>query len=196
MSVDDVVFFGTADREHGRMDGRITSEVPSWYMNVHVDTLKAEHERMENEVKMGIIPNEVLPQVKADIKRMKERIDEVEGSLPNISKCKDDIAKMYGEIGEEISKSMFTEYEIKRKFASPHEEAKRMKDPIIEIDKKYAKVLNNMGLKTYNWKNSNKVKVSRDAASRAYKICGRLLGENTNVERLRKLGDVRSIRLD
>ena len=105
-------------------------------------------------------------------------MDKISSSRPKLKgKDKDDIAKGYKELGGQIAESMFTLSDMKRGTASAHEEARRMVKPIISVDPKLAA---SCGVNTKDGM------VSRNDASKIYKIMGKLIGDNTNIEVLRK----------
>ena len=178
--LDDINFFGAVDRKGKRKDGNVTSEYPAFYFHTQYDELKEETEKQERQLKMGIIPPSEVPYITKEIERNKERLIDIQKSKPQLKgPQKDAVHKMYKELADQISDSMFTRSEMKKGLGDAHEEARRMSQPIISIAGNQ-KFFSNMGITAKNGK------ITRNQAARAYKIMGKALGENTNTERLRK----------
>lgn len=171
--MDEIKFFGEVDRTE---KGKIKSEYPAWYFEPHIEDMKEEVERWEREETLGFAPHD--PERKAIIKMRKERYEAITKSKPGISDAqKDQLAKEYKKLSKQIRDSMPTRSEMKQGTVSAHEEARRMSEPIINIDADLAK---SCGVEVIGGK------VSRDGASKIWKITGKYLGEATNVETLRR----------
>ena len=178
--LDDIQFFGNVDRKGKTKEGAITSEYPAFYFHNHYEELKETTERQGRQIKLGLVPPSELPYVKAEVERNKQRMVDIKEANPRLSDPqKDAIYKTYKELGDSIADSMYTRTDMKKGLVDAHEEARRMSEPIISIKGK-EKFLHNMGIKAQDGK------ISRNQASRAYKIIGKVLGENTNVEKLRR----------
>ena len=184
MSLDKVQFFGAVDRKGKKKDGKISSSLPCWYFPRKVEELEHDVEAKERSLVSGLLHPTAIPQVQFELAREKERLAEIRAAHVHLSgKEKDEAKAIYDDMGSQISDSMFTSYETTKGLADPHEEARRMKEPIINVDTRYKGVLANMGIEV-----GKGGKISRDDASRVYKILGKSIGENTNTERLRKEG--------
>lgn len=178
--LDDINFFGSVDRKGKRDDGAVTSEYPAFYFHTQFDELKEETEKQERQLALGLVPPSEAPYIKAEIARNKERLLDIQKANPKLEgRQKDAVYNMYKELAEQISDSMYTRTEMKKGLSDAHEEARRMSQPIISI-KGNEKFFHNMGITATGGK------ITRNQASRAYKIMGKALGENTNTERLRK----------
>lgn len=178
--LDSINFFGKADRKGKNIDGMITSPYPAFYFRTQLDELIEDTDRKERHLEKGLIPATEIPFAKAEIKRNRKRIDEIKEAHPRLKPAeKDEVYKAYKELEGLIADAMFTRSEMKKGLADAHEEARRMTEPIIDVKGK-EKFLHNMGITAQNGK------ISRNNAERAYKIMGRVLGENTNTERLRR----------
>jgi hypothetical protein len=124
-----------------------------------------------------------VPQVRFELEREQERLKEIKGAHVNLSgKEKDEAKRIYDDMAGQISDSMFTSYEVDKGLADPHEEARRMKEPIIKVESHHKGLMENLNVNVVGGK------ISRDDATRVYKIFGKCLGENTNAERLRREG--------
>ena len=178
--LDDINFFGSVDRKGKREDGAVTSEYPAFYFHTQYDELKEETEKQERQLEMGLIPPSEAPYIKAEIQRNKDRLVDIQKANPQLTgPQKDAVYNMYKDLASQISDSMYTRTDMQKGLVDAHEEARRMSQPIISI-KGNEKFFHNMGIK------ADKGMISRNQASRAYKIMGKALGENTNVEQLRK----------
>ena len=178
--LDDINFFGSVDRKGKREDGAVTSEYPAFYFHTQYDELKENTEKAERQIELGLIPASELPYAKAQVKRNRERMEDIQKSNPKLSgPQKDEVYSVYKDLADQISDSMYTRSDMKKGLVDAHEEARRMSEPIIAIPGK-EKFFHNMGIKAIGGK------ISRNDASRAYKIMGKVLGENTNTEHLRR----------
>ena len=184
MALRDITFFGAADRVGKTTQGKIASEYPAWYHDVRIDNL--EQEIAENERKMapeyvGLEESEKA-KLRATTAQLKQMHTAIIASKPNLSaKDKDELAATYQYLSEQISDSMYSRSEMNKGLANAHEEARRMKKPIISADK-FVMAARKMGIEIPK----GQKKISRDQATKVWKICGKLLGEETNAESLRK----------
>ena len=177
--LNDIQFFSSIDRKGKRADGAITSEYPAFYFYTHYEELQESTDKQQRQVDLGLVPASELPRIKAELKRNNDRLAEIQEANPKLGPEKDAVHKLYKELEESISDSMYTRSDMQKGLVDAHEEARRMVDPLISI-KGNEKFFHNMGITARNGK------VSRNEASRAYKIMGKALGENTNTERLRR----------
>lgn len=178
--LDKINFFNSVDRKGRREDGDIASEYPAFYFPTHLRELRDEVAKAEQQIELNLVPPSELPYAKNDLKRSKKRLEEIENSMPKIKgKEKDEMAALYKSLEGQISDSMYSRTQMKKGLADVHEEARRMSEPIIKIGIE-GKFFENMGIKPVDGK------ITRNQASRAYKIMGRVLEANTNIEALRK----------
>jgi hypothetical protein len=178
--LDDINFFGAVDRKGKRADGKITSEYPAFYFHTQFDELKENTERAERQLKLGLVPASEVPYAQAEVERNRQRMIDIKKANPQLEgRQKDAVFNMYKELASQISDSMYTRSDMKKGLVDAHEEARRMSQPIISI-KGNEKFFHNMGITATGGK------ISRNEASRAYKIMGKALGENTNTEHLRR----------
>lgn len=176
MAEKELEFFGKVDRDR---DGNIGSTLPAWYFDSQVDTMKETIQRREAALERGDIPADYVYQTREDLKRDKERLDNIESSRPVLDEKRSDaLGKAYKELSSDIKESMFTRDDMQRGFADAHEEARRMTKPCINIDPELAR---KCGV------NAKGGMISRNDATKIFKIVGKALGEETNVERLRKM---------
>ena len=175
-------FFGAIDRTK---DGRISSQVPAWSMATHIDELNENIASRERNLERGMIPYDAVHQVKEELKVDKEKLDKILSSKPKLTDVEqDEVYKVYKSFSKDIKDMMFSRSEEKKGLASPHEEARRMIDPIIKVNEKTAQLCKDNGVKVTETREG--LKVSRNGATKVWKIIGRYLGENSNAEYLRK----------
>lgn len=169
------VFFGEIDKNK---HGNIASDYPAWMHETGIDDMREEINREERTEKMGFAAP-ADPERAMRLKAKKKRLEAIESSKPKLSdKDKDEIAKYRTKLGERIGETMFTRSEMMTgRGISAHEEAKRMSEPGISLNPKYAKMCN---------ARTSGGKASRDNAVRVWKILGAAIGEPTNTEGLRR----------
>jgi hypothetical protein len=119
---------------------------------------------------------------KMELARQKTRLKEIDEAVPKYTdQEKDLLAREHKNLGAEIRDSMFSYDDMNKGFASAHEEAHRMKDPIIKLNRAQLEIAKACEIPVQHGM------VCRDDAARMYKIIGKRLGENTNIEALRKI---------
>lgn len=177
-----ISFFGTVDRNK---KGSRASEVPSWAMQTHITDLKESIDSKERAIERGDIPLDAISQTKAEIQKERQRLTEILESKPKASSdVEDKLWKIYKSLGKDIQDTLFTRSDMKLGLASPHEEAKRMVNPIIKVNKEIVELCKENGVPVTT--KGNEVYLTRNNASKIWKWTGHFLGEPTNVETLRK----------
>lgn len=180
---DGIQFFGSVDKNK---DGKIASSLPAWFHDVQLEKLTEEVSRKERQIGRGEVPPDHVFMVKNEVENLKKKITEIQMSKPTLrGGQKDMVHKEYQQLASQIADSMPTRREDRNGFVNPRDELKRMKSPHIAISQKMADAC---GVKPVNGK------ISGDQAARCYKMMGKVLGENTNVEKLRKEGHSESYR--
>ena len=178
----DFNFFAETDKNKA---GELSSQFPAWYFDVHISELKESIASKKRALRDNRIPTEAIHDNKIELANMEDQLTAIEKSQPTLSdKEKDFLMKTYRAIRIKIQDTMFTRTDMLRGTADAHEEAKRMVNPIIELDKEQVGLAKSCGGKIYEVR--GKSMVSRNDASKIYKIAGKLLGEPTNVEALRR----------
>ena len=172
-------FFGDIDKDHR---GRIKSEYPAWYFESQVDLLQEERGSQERRLQRGEIPQEHQPYARQEIANIEERIKQIENSKPTVNDAeKGKLTKLYYELAEKISDSMFTRSEMMLGTASANEEARRMVKPCVALSPALRSLGATLGVQV-----AQGGKVSRNGAIKMWKILAKLIGEGSNVEALRK----------
>lgn len=177
--LEDVAFYGKVDiNKHGK-EG---SEMPAWYFRQHKEEIENNITQVEASIARGEIAEDKRPQILADVRRMKEKLDAINESHPNFNgKNQDAISKVTDTLGQKIAESMYTRSDMMRGIADPHEEARRMADPCIKLEGDEYLLAKKSGCRI-----SRDGKVSRTDAERVWKLGRRALGENSNSEILRR----------
>lgn len=178
-----VQFYGKCDRNKY---GKIASVKPAWTMDTHIEELRERIDSKKRALERGEIPPDSIMQAKEEIAKEEGKLSSILESKPNFTGGdKDKIWKIYKDIGNDIRNAMFTRSDMKMGFASPHEEARRMKDNgLISVSREVADICQENNIKVRETKNG--LAVSRDGATQLWKLSGYALGEPTNVEVLRR----------
>jgi hypothetical protein len=177
-----VTFFSKVDiNKHGK----IGSQMPAWTMTTLVEELREGIDRKERALEAGTIPSDDIMKTKENLKREKERYESIVSGRPELSETDENmLLKSYKTLGSEIGNSMFTRSDMKMGLADAHEEVRRMKDPIIGVNKDIAGLCEENGISVSKKNGANYV--SRDGATKIWKIIGKYFGEPSNVESLRR----------
>lgn len=158
------------------------SSLPGWSMPKHIDMLRDEVNSIKGRLDFKQVPDDEVYMVQEEYKMKKKRLEDIENSKPVLTgKQMDELVKKRDKLAEEISRSKFSQYDMERGLADPHEEARRMTEPCIEMDEEEAR---RMGLRTQNGK------VPRTEAEMAWKLMCSLIGDtqlNPNPEILRSV---------
>lgn len=171
----EIVFFGEVDR-HPR--GGLTSEYPAWYFDRQQEELKEEISRDERSIELGLVSPPNVPEVRTRIKLAKERLHEIESSKPKFtSKQKDELAGAYKEMSDRLSEALPSRSDVMKGIADAHEEMRKNTEPCIKVPD--ARLAAACGIPVV------KGMVTRDGLAKMWKITGKALGEQSNVERLR-----------
>lgn len=182
---DGIRFFGEIDCNE--IDGSIKSHMPAWYHETHIEELRESTSRKERMIERGLVQPDQVPILRNEIAGEKARLKAIEESRPNLEgKHKDMAYKAYKNLEAQIRDSMPTRKETKQGLVNPQEELKRLKDARhISLSPEIAKAC---GVKAYRGQ------LTGDQANKCYQILGKALGENTNVERLRRDGNTEAYR--
>ena len=171
-------FFGKVDYNS---KGKIGSEYPAWLMRAHMEDLQESIGQKERALKANMVDAANKPYHMETLNSEKQRLGEIMASKPTLTvNEKSKAAAEYHSLEKEIAASMYTRADMKLGLADAHEEARRMVNPCISVDKVIAKAC--------NVKVTKDGKVSRNSAVKMFKIIGTYLGAQTNAESLRKSG--------
>jgi hypothetical protein len=162
-------FFGETDKG---------SQYPAWTMVNQLKEIKEEYGQKERALASGLLDPASVPYIKEEIKKLHDKIESIAKSRPELTdKQKQKVEIEYGKLGNLIKDSLFTRSDMKLGLADAHEEARRMVNPLFTVDREVAiackaKIIGG--------------KVTRNDASKMFKIIGHYLVAATNIEHLRK----------
>lgn len=156
------------------------SSIPAWALPRPTEVLESEVDRIKGMLKRKEIPNDEIPHAQADYEQRAKRLDQIKNSKPKLTGLQiDKLRKKRDNLANEITRSKFTRLEMEKGLVDAHDEATRMSEPCIDVDKEEAR---RMGIKTVNGK------VSRSVAEAMWKMECSLLGDtpsNPDTEILR-----------
>lgn len=177
-----IQFFGKIDLNK---DGKIASKIPAWAMRPHIEELEEEIGRKERALEAETIPMDSIPKTKEDLRKEKKKLQDILESKPTLTETEQNkVWKIYKDLGTAIKPALFSRSDMMKGLASAHEEMRRMKDPVMSINREVADICESNGIRVTEKKEG--LFVSRDGAIDMWKHIGRYLGEQTNVEILRK----------
>jgi chromosome segregation ATPase len=169
----EITFFGEVDRNP--RTGAISSEYPSWFWPRQLESLKDELRRTDQALDTGVGSKMEL---KAKHRELKQRIESIEAANKGLSDTQKDKVRLHlSELEPEIARLMPTASKMRSGAADPHKEVEYDETPCIKVD---AGLARDLGVRT------EKGKVTRAGAQKMWKIMRRRLGEESNVESLRK----------
>jgi hypothetical protein len=161
--------------------GKVSGDLPARYFDRQIEELAEEIRGMERDIEMEMYRGKDLMNLKRKLKERKARHEAIMKSKPILEGAdKDKVAKTLKELGKKIGASMFNYTAMQKISCDPHEEAKRMVSPCIEVNSDVeADYCKQRGIKIVDGK------ISRDQASFMYKTFAKDLGEDTDIESLR-----------
>ncbi len=169
--------------------GQIANDQPAWCNKRQTEQLREEIRAIEYRLDNKQITGAYEPIARAELVQRKERLGAIERSFPNLSdRQRDKIDAECKDLGEKLSRSMFTRSDMMKGVADAHEEADRMTEPCIKLTDWQAGKANEHGYRLSNAANRNGKEVStpRDCAMKLWKILRKALGESAHTELLRK----------
>ena len=176
-----VEFFGAIDRTR---DGKISSEYPAWTFPRQIEMAREQITIKTNALESGSVDRYSEGEYRIIIDREVERLDNIEKSRPTLTNVeKDSCAKAYKDLTAGIQGTMPTYSDMHRNFIDAHEEHRKNSTPCIKVSGKTAELAESNGIRV-----SGSGEMRRKDASKLAKIIGHAIGENTNMERLRKEG--------
>jgi len=174
-----IQFFSEVDMNK---KGQPSSGYPAWYFDPQIDELKVSIQQREHALEGDLVPKSEVGIQKTRLEEEKKRLHDILGGVPKLSAAeKDELAKAHKSIGTKIAEGLFTYSDMERGTADAHEEARRMSEPCIKLHDNEMDLAMACGVKPYE------SMVSRTQAERMWKISSKYLGENVNVETLRKM---------
>jgi len=173
-----ITFFGEIDLNK---EGGITSDMPAWYFERQIEDLEENITRKKGMLERGQITADQVPVIRSQIEQEQEKLKQIVSSRPRFTDDQVDRCwGVYKSLTEQIKDSMPTRKQTKDGLVNPYNELKRLKNKHIKIDPEIAAAC---GVKPIHGK------ITGDEANKCYQIIGKALGENTNVEALRRDGN-------
>jgi hypothetical protein len=161
--------------------GKIVNTYPSYFNRKQKDDLEEEIRRLETGLDNNYFPREKTGEIREQLKKAKTAYEKSMEIKPHFEKNKDTISKMVGDLGEEITRSMFTRSEVQKGLADSHEEARRMSEPVIVLNVRAAQIAQDNGILLHDGR-----KVTRTDAVRLWQLGRYALGEMRDAEVLRR----------
>ena len=176
VSQSDYQVFSEVDLNH---HGNVSSYMPAWTYDQLIYDLESDIKTEEIQVNRQNISPERIAELSRSIKTKKERLHDILSTRPKIDKTK--LASLSEELGMKIADSMFTRSDMMRGTADAHTEARRMVEPCIKLSDEEA----NFAMGCNVVPNKDRM-ISRNQASKIWKIARKYIGESSNVEILRR----------
>lgn len=180
VSADDsaINFFTEIDLDK---NGNPKASYPFYHNPRQIEELKEDKRRLEKAISSGFVDADHLPEAKSRIAQYTQQLEAIEKHKPEMEKNIDKIDKMSKTLAGVIAPSMFTRKEMRDGLVDPHEEARRMSEPIITLPPELCSTAIKNGIPV----NGDR-KVSRDGAVRLWQMCQRRLDRSPDAEYLRK----------
>ena len=176
-----VKFFGAVDRERKSLEGKILSAYPAWYYEEKTDRMKDDITVRKNRLDSGKIPADRLEEERNTLGQRQLRLKMIIQSKPKLTdKQKDDVYKFYCHLKDQIINRLPTRSDIKKGTVNIKEEVMWKKKPSIDVTG-FAIFCDELNFPILEGR-----KISGHQAMAGLKIIGKLLGEDHNIERLRR----------
>ena len=161
--------------------GNPKASYPFYQNPRQLDEIKEDKRKLEQAVSKGYVDADHLPEVQSRINQYSKQMEALEKHNPDMTKNMDRINKLSKTLADVIAPTMFTRKEMKEGLVDPHEEARRMVEPCIELPKEIRETAIKNGIQV-----GSDGRVSRDNAVRLWQMCNRTLGQSTDAEYLRR----------
>ena len=177
--LEDVEFFGDVDK----VNGKVGSQYPAYYYGQQTREIDDAIKRSKFNLEQGLISDKGKPHELAELRKNEEKREKIEESRPKLEGVVlDKVAEVANGLGKKIQKIMPTYSDMKRGIADAHKEYEKETVPCIELKGDEFIIAKKLGCRI-----SNDGKVNRNDASRVWKICRSVIGEDSDVEVLRKM---------
>ena len=163
--------------------GKVASDYPAWYFDVHVKELEEDVRSLENGIDEGVYIGKRRRDAVKQLETKKSRLEKIRSSKPKLEgPNKDRVARSFKELGDKIRESMFSYDASWKQTADAHMEAERMVSPCIAVNDDVAgSFIKERGMRVVDGK------ISRNDASIIWKTMAKSLGEQPDVEGLRRI---------
>lgn len=176
-----IKFFGAVDREKNDPNGKILSAYPAWYYEEKIDKLKDDIAILENRLANGRVPASSIEDHKKELELRKTRLKAILLSKPKVTgKEKDEVGRCFKYLRDQIINRLPSRTDVQRGTVNIRNEVMWKKKPSIDISD-HLMVCESLGLSMPERK-----KITGHQGMLALKILAKLLGEEANIERLRR----------
>ena len=164
-----------------KVNGKVGSEYPAYYFGQQIQDLKDSERRLSHDLDADLIPGRGKPAAVAELKKVKSKLDLIESSKPKLDGAiLDALASAVKELGKQLTTSYPSRTEMAKNIPDAHREYEKDVTPCIDLNGDQLTIAKKMGCKIWEGK------VSRNDASKIWKICRNLQGENSDTECLRR----------
>lgn len=179
--IEDMEFFGEPDI----VNGKIGSEMPAWYFEPNIRRVSDKVNELERSLADDNIHDKSRPAKRIELKKHKDRLQKIEASRPKVDDRKlDALSKIRKSLRSKIAETMPSQSQMMRGTANANEEMQRAMQPCIAIEGDEVLFAKKCGMRIHEKR--GEALVSRNDATRLWKLAGRLLDEDTNIESIRK----------
>ena len=179
----DIQFFSEIDMNSSHPDS-VGSTYPAWYFTESMRQLEDSIEQEKRELKMFNMPESTKPVKVAKIKKMEERLERIKESKGLLKPNTDKLSVFTNELGEKLREIMPSRSDERKGYVDAHDIAEHWTTPCIEVSGELARVAMNNGFQVQ--KKGNGGKMTELEVARFWKLGRKALGEDTNLERLRR----------
>jgi hypothetical protein len=162
-------------------NGNPKASYPFYHNPRQIEEIKEDRRKLEKAVAAGFVDADHLPEAKTRIEQYTRQLEAIEKHKPEMEKNIDRIDKMSKSLADAIAPSMFTRKEMHDGLVDPHEEARRMSEPVITLPQELCSTFIKNGIPV-----GGDRKVSRDSAVRIWQMCQRRLDRSPDAEYLRR----------
>ncbi len=160
--------------------GRIKHTYPIYFERLQEQDIREEIRRTETGLENKYYSGAGIGEARERLKKAKDSLDKLLEIRPKFDKQKDSINRLTKELATVITPSMYRRKDVSKGLVDAHQEARKMVEPVITLTPWAQKVAITNGIRVKDGK------VSRDDASRLWQMGREALGEERNIEILRR----------
>lgn len=176
-----IKFFGAVDRERNDINGKILSAYPAWYYDEKIDRMKDDIIVRENRIVNGRVPSDRIEEERNALDERKKRLKGIIQSKPKLTgKERDEVSKFFKHLRDQVINRLPSRTDVLKGTVEIRGEVMWKKKPSIGVEG-FVPLCEALGLTM-----PEKKMISGHQAMLALKVLGKLLGEETNIERLRR----------
>lgn len=169
----DIQFFTEADYND---KGKIAVDLPAWYFDKNIQELEENINTLTRQINDGVYTGTKKRDAERRLNLCQGKLDKINEGTPQLKgQIKDKVASSCKELGDRIADSWFSYDSHWKQTADPHEVAKRINTPCIEIkDQAVYSFAKQRGMEIKNGK------ISQNNANLVWKSMRKLLGDSTD----------------